>query len=438
MARKFLRCGDLHFGFARVRCPDCCHEMFVPFSCRQRCLCPSCHQKRSLLAAHAIAHTVCATVPHRQLVFTIPKRLRIYCRYDRSLLGELARAAWESVVEVYRQVLQRDDVVPGMVAGIQTFGELIHFHPHIHAIATDGAFTPDGVFLCLPKTSAESLLATWQTKVFELLVAAEKIDRQTVDEMRSWAHSGFSVDNSVYLSPGDTSGLERLAEYILRCPFSLARVVRLGDDGSLIYRAEQDHCRRFPAPASADLRGGPSRNFQLFSALDFLAELTQHIPNKGEHLVRYYGWYSHHQRGIRAKSRSSSGTDPVIDRSAPDAERSALASPRAGSLSTWAMLIKRVYEVDPLVCAKCGGTMKIISFIERCQQDVVERILRHCGLWEGPVRTLATARAPPNGSRSSPDGPQFVPDPEFLEHERLERRADAACELQLILDPDFL
>ncbi len=466
VVRKFLRCGDLHFGFARVRCPDCGHEMFVPFSCRQRCLCPSCHQKRSLLAAHAIAHTVCATVPHRQIVFTIPKRLRIYCRYDRGLLGELARAAWESVVEVYRNSLQRGDVVPGMVAGIQTFGELIHFHPHIHAIATDGAFTPDGIFLCLPKTTADLLLATWQTKVFELLVAADKIDCETVDQMRSWPHSGFSVDNSVYLSPGDTSGLERLAEYILRCPFSLARVVRLSDDGSIIYRAEQDQCRRFPGPASADLRGGPRRNFQVFSALDFLAELTQHFPNKGEHLVRYYGWYSHRQRGMRARNLAARacgkgdggeggglpspipgrgaggegiGADqPVIDRSALDAERSARSGPRAGSISTWAMLIKRVYEVDPLVCAKCGGTMKIISFIERCQQDVVERILRHCGLWEGPLRTLATARAPPIGSRSSPDEPQFVPDPEFLEHERLERQADAACELQLILDPDFL
>ena len=282
------------------------------------------------------------------------------------------------------------------------------------------------------------MLAAWQTKVFDLLLAAEKIDRQTVDQMRSSAHSGFSVNNSVYLSPGDISGLERLAEYILRCPFSLARVVRLSDEGSVMYRAEQDHCRRFPGPASADLRSGPRRNFQVFTALDFLAELTQHIPNKGEHLVRYYGWYSHRQRGIRAKSGKSSGTDPVIDRSASDAEQAAAAGPRAGSVSTWAMLIKRVYEVDPLVCAKCGGTMKIISFIERCQQDVVERILRHCGLWEGPVRTLATARAPPRASRSSPDGPQFVPDPEFLDHERLERQVDAACELQLILDPDFL
>jgi hypothetical protein len=29
-------------------------------------------------------------------------------------------------------------------------------------------------------------------------------------------------------------------------------------------------------------------------------------------------------------------------------------------------------------------------------------------------------------------------DPEFLESEYLERQTDAGCELQLILDPDFL
>jgi len=31
---------------------------------------------------------------------------------------------------------------------------------------------------------------------------------------------------------------------------------------------------------------------------------------------------------------------------------------------TWAMLIKRVYEIDPLECSKCGGQMKVIAFIE--------------------------------------------------------------------------
>ncbi len=29
---SFLRCGDLHFGFLRMRCPDCGHEKLLPFS----------------------------------------------------------------------------------------------------------------------------------------------------------------------------------------------------------------------------------------------------------------------------------------------------------------------------------------------------------------------------------------------------------------------
>ena len=59
----------------------------------------------------------------------------------------------------------------------------------------------------------------------------------------------------------------------------------------------------------------------------------------------------------------------------------------------WAMLIKRVYEVDPLECPCCRGQMKIVSFIERCGGDVIEKILRHCGLWEGPQRTSLPSMA---------------------------------------------
>jgi hypothetical protein len=285
---------------------------------------------------------------------------------------------------------------------------------------------------------------TWQTKVFELLLAAGKIQQQTVDEMRCWPHSGFSVDNSVYLPPHDTAALQRLAQYILQCPFSLARVVRLTDDGSVIYRAEQQQCRRFPGPASADLRGGPKRNFQNFTALDFLAEVTQHIPDKGEHLVRYYGWYSYRQRGIRARARQAGVAEAAtvrIDRSARSSQQTQRSGPRPGSVSTWAMLIKRVYEVDPLACPQCGGQMKIISFIERRQQEVIERILRHCGLWEGPLRTLATARAPPLACTPSPAAPgelELVPDGEFLEYQRRENQENQPGELQLVLDPEYL
>ena len=54
------------------------------------------------------------------------------------------------------------------------------------------------------------------------------------------------------------------------------------------------------------------------------------------------------------------------------------------------MLIKRIYEVDPLSCPECGGQMKVVSFMEPPQADVIEAILKHCGLWES-----RSPRAPP-------------------------------------------
>jgi hypothetical protein len=70
-------------------------------------------------------------------------------------------------------------------------------------------------------------------------------------------------------------------------------------------------------------------------------------------------------------------------------------------------------------CPKCGSEMKVVVFIERCQRDVVEKILRYCGLWEGSLRTLATARGRPSTEGSDQD-------------------ASEPRELQLVLDPELL
>ena len=55
------------------------------------------------------------------------------------------------------------------------------------------------------------------------------------------------------------------------------------------------------------------------------------------------------------------------------------------------MLIKRVYEVDPLCCPQCGGEMKVVALLEPPQSEVIEKILRHCGLWQA-----SAPRAPPD------------------------------------------
>lgn len=51
------------------------------------------------------------------------------------------------------------------------------------------------------------------------------------------------------------------------------------------------------------------------------------------------------------------------------------------------VMIRKVYEVDLLLCSTCGGQMSIISFIE--EPKVIDRIIRHLKL------TFEAERPPP-------------------------------------------
>jgi len=53
----------------------------------------------------------------------------------------------------------------------------------------------------------------------------------------------------------------------------------------------------------------------------------------------------------------------------------------------WAEMIRKVYEVDPMVCARCGGQMKVIAFLT--DFSVVDRIINHLKL------TFIAERPPP-------------------------------------------
>ena len=115
----------------------------------------------------------------------------------------------------------------------------------------------------------------WQEAVFALYLAKDKIEPEVVENMRTWPHSGFSVDQSVFLPAGDRAGIERLVGYMTRCPFSLSRLVQVTPTGQVIYKAEKNACRAFPDPQDDGLGCGPTRNFQILDPLDFLAEFTR-------------------------------------------------------------------------------------------------------------------------------------------------------------------
>jgi hypothetical protein len=95
------------------------------------------------------------------------------------------------------------------------------------------------------------------------------------------------------------------------------------------------------------LISGIPRNYEVFDPLDFLAEVTQHIPNKGEHQIGYYVWYSNKKRGLVGKKERL-----VVLPGMPEPDTAF----RRKCRMTWAVLIKCVFEVDPLKCPVANTT----------------------------------------------------------------------------------
>lgn len=89
-------------------------------------------------------------VPHRQWVFSIPKRLRIYFLFDRKLLAKLFICAWNVIKKYLKPSIPDNDAVPGTSIAVQTYGDFLNFNPHLHAIVSDGCFSYGGYFHMAP------------------------------------------------------------------------------------------------------------------------------------------------------------------------------------------------------------------------------------------------------------------------------------------------
>jgi DNA-directed RNA polymerase subunit RPC12/RpoP len=108
--RNFV-CGDRHNGFTRVKCQDCGAEFLLAFSCKRRHFCPSCHQKRVVEFGERLCINVLKKVPRRHFVFSIPKILRRYFLYDRILLADLSRCAWDSLKVFLREAVHENNLL---------------------------------------------------------------------------------------------------------------------------------------------------------------------------------------------------------------------------------------------------------------------------------------------------------------------------------------
>jgi hypothetical protein len=131
--------------------------------------------------------------------------------------------------------------------------------------------------------------------------------------MDKWRHTGFNVFAGPRILPRQEKSMENLARYIIRPSFSQKRMTYHRQQGLVEYRSKD------------------GKQIKAFEALEWLAAMCSHVPNKGEQMARYYGYYSNVSRGKRKKAGADDKIPGIL---APDLSNRACRR-------SWARLIQR-------------------------------------------------------------------------------------------------
>jgi hypothetical protein len=200
-------------------------------------------------------------------------------------------------------------------------------------------------------------------EVLGYLVRKELLSPEWAERILSWRHTGFSVHSRVRAKT--KSETERVGKYMIRPVLALERLSFLEPEGKVGYRYGQDRAEQ-----------------EMMDYLEFIARVTSHIPDKGQVFVRYYGLYTNAHRGKVRKASVS----PLVLRMA---EEELKPVPSKG----WAAMIRKVYEIDPMLCPKCGGQMKVIAFITDYQAVEPHHRTPQASVCSGEAAAVACLRA---------------------------------------------
>jgi ribosomal protein S27E len=253
---QYLRCGQLCYGFLRVRCNDCGYDQLVALSCKRRGLCPSCCTRRMHDTAAHLVDRVLPDAPYRQWVVSFPRHVRFRLALDPELLTRVLRGCLQ-VIFAWQRRRARELGAPngqcGSTTFVQRFGGFANLNVHFHSLIPDGVFvrnsdTSPTLIRLAPPSDADiaSLVEKIARRTTKLIArhdedryddasnAGDPLAQTQADSIRAraWAPrgdprveargrrsaflAGFSLHAGVAVGPHNRDGLERLCRYGLR------------------------------------------------------------------------------------------------------------------------------------------------------------------------------------------------------------------------------
>ena len=383
-------------------------------------------------AAHLVDRVIPEEAPVRQWVLSLPHRVRYLCAKDPGLVRAILRIFLRAVFRLLRRLARKQGIRKarcGSVTGVQRFASSLGLNVHLHALVLDGVYAWDDglgapVFHAAPSLREADIarvalavrrkvgallsrrgLEEWEGEpsAWDRLCAASVEGRIALGPKRGWRvgrvgdepvllgarrglcaeAEGYNVHAEVRVGAGDRPGLERLCRYLLR-PALAAERLRETPDGHLVYALERPW-----ADGTTHL---------VFEPLEFLERLAALVPPPRAHLVLYHGVLSSHAtwRAEAVPRAERPSQEPQVEAAG---EEDRVSRPRRLS---WAALLRRVFGLDVLVCARCGSRRKVVAFVTDPAE--LARICESIGVPAKPP-PVSPARSPPQRELHFPELP---------------------------------
>lgn len=278
---KMLSCKE--GAFFACYCKLCNVIRIVSFGCNSR-LCSRCGKRHTDRWAKRLVKRLFPGKIHRHLVFGMPDMLWSFIKENRKLQKIVMDITNKTIQELFNEISKKKNkttskIKVGVIAVLHTFGKDIEYKPHVHCIVTEGGFTNKGIYLEIGfYIDYDALHRKWQRDILEAL--KPYIHKSVIDLCFRKYTQGFCA----YVKPERLKCHKRLIEYIgryLRHPvIANSRIDYY--DGRIVrfwYKNAEDNIY----------------HKQMFVD-DFIGSIIQHIPDKHEKLVRYYGSYARLKR----------------------------------------------------------------------------------------------------------------------------------------------
>lgn len=138
-AMSIMRCKTPEMGGNASTCTECGSVAIHYNSCRNR-HCPLCQGvTREIWVDQRLKEVVEA--PYFHVVFTVPQQLQMLIYQNQKLLYSLM---YQTVSRTLLELCQDDKYLgaqPGFMCVLHTWGQDLHYHPHIHALVMAGGLT---------------------------------------------------------------------------------------------------------------------------------------------------------------------------------------------------------------------------------------------------------------------------------------------------------